>query len=109
LGTLLNNNLPFCTLHTKGFDIQCDLHQLAQSYGELECFQSYEMLLDMQKLFKGVTGGLSGLSKVDKKYNHHTIKWLWLTVVHLLLTFSSLVDMFATTPSLCIPNAVRKY
>jgi len=67
------------------------------------------MLLDMQKLFKGVTGGLSGLSKVDKKYNHHTIKWLWLTVVHLLLTFSSLVDMFATTPSLCIPNAVRKY
>jgi len=46
-----------------GFDIQCDLHQLAQSYGELECFQSYEMLLDMQKLFKGVTGGLSGLSK----------------------------------------------
>ncbi|RLN29260.1 hypothetical protein C2845_PM05G22560 [Panicum miliaceum] len=46
-----------------GFDIQCDLHQLAQSYGELECFQSYEMLLDMQKLFKGVNGGLSGLSK----------------------------------------------
>ncbi|PVH62530.1 hypothetical protein PAHAL_3G316500 [Panicum hallii] len=46
-----------------GFDIQCDLHQLAQSYGELECFQSYKMLLDMQKLFKGVTGGLSGLSK----------------------------------------------
>lgn len=47
-----------------GYDIQCDLHQLTQSYGELECFQSYEMLLDMQKLFKEVTGGLSGLSKV---------------------------------------------
>ncbi|AQK93255.1 uncharacterized protein LOC100382828 [Zea mays] len=46
-----------------GYDIQCDLHQLTRSYGELECFQSYEMVLDMQKLFKGVTGGLSGLSK----------------------------------------------
>ncbi|TVU18952.1 hypothetical protein EJB05_35075 [Eragrostis curvula] len=46
-----------------GYDVQCDLHQLSQSYGELECFQSYEMLLDIQKLFKGATGGLSGLSK----------------------------------------------
>ncbi|TKW27820.1 hypothetical protein SEVIR_3G282600v4 [Setaria viridis] len=46
-----------------GYDIQCDLHQLTQSYGQLECFQSYERLLDMQKLFKWVTGGLSGLSK----------------------------------------------
>uniref|UniRef100_A0A0A9DY52 3'-5' exonuclease domain-containing protein n=1 Tax=Arundo donax TaxID=35708 RepID=A0A0A9DY52_ARUDO len=46
-----------------GYDVQCDLHQLAQSYGELECFQSYEMLLDIQKLFDGATGGLSGLSK----------------------------------------------
>ncbi|GJM88347.1 hypothetical protein PR202_ga04400 [Eleusine coracana subsp. coracana] len=46
-----------------GYDVQCDLHQLSQSYGELECFQSYEMLLDLQKVFKGATGGLSGLSK----------------------------------------------
>ncbi|KAL6865050.1 hypothetical protein ACP4OV_016201 [Aristida adscensionis] len=46
-----------------GYDIQCDLHQLSLSYGDLECFQSYEMLLDMQKMFKGVTGGLSGLAK----------------------------------------------
>lgn len=46
-----------------GYNLQCDLHQLSQSYGELECFQSYEMLLDIQKLFKGATGGLSGLSK----------------------------------------------
>ncbi|KAL6620068.1 hypothetical protein ACP70R_035207 [Stipagrostis hirtigluma subsp. patula] len=51
------------TILKLGYDIQCDLHQLSQSYGELECFQSYEMLLDMQKLFKEVTGGLSGLSK----------------------------------------------
>ncbi|KAF0925812.1 hypothetical protein E2562_018466 [Oryza meyeriana var. granulata] len=46
-----------------GYNLQCDLHQLSQSYGELKCFQSYEMLLDIQKLFKGATGGLSGLSK----------------------------------------------
>jgi hypothetical protein len=37
-------------------------------YGELECFQSYEMLLDIQKLFIGATGGLSRLSKM---YNQH--------------------------------------
>ncbi|XP_051197784.1 uncharacterized protein [Lolium perenne] len=47
----------------KGYNLQCDLHQLSQSYGELLCFQSYEMLLDIQKLFKETTGGLSGLSK----------------------------------------------
>uniref|UniRef100_A0ACD5U4F2 Uncharacterized protein n=3 Tax=Avena sativa TaxID=4498 RepID=A0ACD5U4F2_AVESA len=46
-----------------GYNLQCDLHQLSQSYGELLCFQSYEMLLDIQKLFKETTGGLSGLSK----------------------------------------------
>ncbi|KAG8085276.1 hypothetical protein GUJ93_ZPchr0010g9142 [Zizania palustris] len=46
-----------------GYNFQCDLHQLSQSYGELKCFQYYEMLLDIQKLFKGATGGLSGLSK----------------------------------------------
>ncbi|KAI4964243.1 hypothetical protein ZWY2020_006815 [Hordeum vulgare] len=46
-----------------GYNLQCDLHQLTQSYGELLCFQSYEMLLDIQKLFKETTGGLSGLSK----------------------------------------------
>jgi hypothetical protein len=80
--------LTFCTWDTKGYDIQCDLHQLTRSYGELECFQSYEMVLDMQKLFKGVTGGLSGLSKVYKYIIRHRIKWLQLTVVHQLLTFS---------------------
>nr|CAD1828539.1 unnamed protein product [Ananas comosus var. bracteatus] len=46
-----------------GYNLQCDLQQLSQSYGELECFRSYEMLLDIQKLFKEPTGGLSGLSK----------------------------------------------
>jgi len=67
------------------------------------------MLLDMQKLFKGVTGGLSGLSKVDKKYNHHTIKWLWLTVVHLLLTFSSLDSIFMYSDSEMLSGNIRSW
>lgn len=50
------------------------------------------MLLDMQKLFNWVTGGLSGLSKVDK----HIIKWLQLTFIHLLFDIFFLGrDMFA--------------
>ncbi|KAJ4775898.1 hypothetical protein LUZ62_060155 [Rhynchospora pubera] len=46
-----------------GYNLQCDLHQLSHSYGDLECFRSYEMLLDIQKLFKQTPGGLAGLSK----------------------------------------------
>ncbi|XP_031485793.1 uncharacterized protein LOC116254505 isoform X3 [Nymphaea colorata] len=46
-----------------GYNVQCDLHQLTQSYEELECFQSYDMLLDIQKMFKQGSGGLSGLCK----------------------------------------------
>ncbi|KAJ3676083.1 hypothetical protein LUZ60_003495 [Juncus effusus] len=46
-----------------GYNLQCDLYQLSHSYGNLECFRSYEMLLDIQKLFKQTHGGLAGLSK----------------------------------------------
>ncbi|WCJ43020.1 Polynucleotidyl transferase ribonuclease H-like superfamily protein [Euphorbia peplus] len=46
-----------------GYNFQCDIRQLAQSYGELKCFKQYEMLLDIQNLFKEVRGGLSGLAK----------------------------------------------
>ncbi|XP_072959906.1 uncharacterized protein [Typha angustifolia] len=46
-----------------GYNLQCDLHQLSHSYGDLECFSSYQMLLDIQKLFKEPSGGLSGLAK----------------------------------------------
>ncbi|XP_077240823.1 polynucleotidyl transferase, ribonuclease H-like superfamily protein isoform X2 [Tasmannia lanceolata] len=46
-----------------GYNFQCDLQQLSHSYGELECFKYYEMLLDIQKLFKERKGGLSGLAK----------------------------------------------
>ncbi|ONK63283.1 uncharacterized protein A4U43_C07F13370 [Asparagus officinalis] len=46
-----------------GYNLQCDLHQLSHSYGELECFRYYEMLLDIQKLFNERSGGLSGLAQ----------------------------------------------
>ncbi|RWR94255.1 3'-5' exonuclease domain-containing protein [Cinnamomum micranthum f. kanehirae] len=46
-----------------GYNLQCDLQQLSLSYGDLECFKYYEMLLDIQKLFKQQKGGLSGLAK----------------------------------------------
>ncbi|KAK8946928.1 hypothetical protein KSP39_PZI007095 [Platanthera zijinensis] len=46
-----------------GYNLQCDLHQLSQSYGDLTCFRYYEMLLDLQKLFNQTVGGLSGLSE----------------------------------------------
>ncbi|CAA7041960.1 unnamed protein product [Microthlaspi erraticum] len=46
-----------------GYNFQCDIKQLALSYGDLECFKSYEMLLDIQNVFKEATGGLSGLTK----------------------------------------------
>ncbi|XP_048424288.1 uncharacterized protein LOC103962292 isoform X1 [Pyrus x bretschneideri] len=46
-----------------GYNFQCDMKQLAHSYGELECFKHYEMLLDIQNVFKEPSGGLSGLAK----------------------------------------------
>ncbi|KAG6646717.1 hypothetical protein CIPAW_07G027300 [Carya illinoinensis] len=45
------------------YNFQCDMKQLAHSYGELECFRQYEMLLDIQNVFKERQGGLSGLAK----------------------------------------------
>lgn len=46
-----------------GYNFQCDIKQLAHSYGELECFKHYEMLLDIQNVFKEPKGGLSGLAE----------------------------------------------
>lgn len=45
-----------------GYNFQCDVNQLAHSYGELTCFKHYEMLLDIQNVFKEPRGGLSGLA-----------------------------------------------
>lgn len=46
-----------------GYNLQCDLKQLSHSYGKMECFKHYEMLLDIQNVFKECSGGLSGLSE----------------------------------------------
>ncbi|ESQ29728.1 hypothetical protein EUTSA_v10023373mg [Eutrema salsugineum] len=46
-----------------GYNFQCDIKQLALSYGDLECFKRYDMLLDIQNVFKEPCGGLSGLTK----------------------------------------------
>ncbi|KAK8495910.1 hypothetical protein V6N13_031891 [Hibiscus sabdariffa] len=46
-----------------GYSFQCDVKQLAQSYGDLKCFKCYNMLLDIQNLFKDPRGGLSGLAE----------------------------------------------
>ncbi|KAK6911630.1 3'-5' exonuclease domain [Dillenia turbinata] len=46
-----------------GYNFQCDIKQLAHSYAKLVCFKHYEMLLDIQNVFKEPRGGLSGLAK----------------------------------------------
>ncbi|XP_009612152.1 uncharacterized protein [Nicotiana tomentosiformis] len=57
-----------CILHSTrvlklGYNFQCDMKQLAGSYGQLQCFKHYDMLLDIQNVFKEPGGGLSGLAK----------------------------------------------
>lgn len=42
------------------------MKQLAQSYEDFDCFKHFEMLLDIQNVFKEPRGGLSGLTKVNK-------------------------------------------
>ncbi|MBA0632311.1 hypothetical protein Godav_001076, partial [Gossypium davidsonii] len=49
--------------HIVGYNFHCDVKQLAQSYGDLECFKCYNMLLDIQNMFKDPRGGLSGLAE----------------------------------------------
>ncbi|KAL0387373.1 UNVERIFIED_CONTAM: hypothetical protein Sradi_2619100, partial [Sesamum radiatum] len=46
-----------------GYNFQCDVKQLAHSYGELKCFKHFDMLLDIQNVFKEPRGGLSGLAE----------------------------------------------
>ncbi|CAH9145054.1 unnamed protein product [Cuscuta epithymum] len=46
-----------------GYNFQCDMAQLARSYERLRCFKHYDMLLDIQNLFKEPRGGLAGLTK----------------------------------------------
>ncbi|KAL1341448.1 hypothetical protein AAHE18_09G087500 [Arachis hypogaea] len=46
-----------------GYNFQCDTRQLAQSYPELKCFKNYELLLDIQNIFKEPRGGLARLTE----------------------------------------------
>ncbi|CAN0897228.1 Exonuclease mut-7 homolog [Linum grandiflorum] len=46
-----------------GYNFKCDIKQLAGSYTELNCFKQYQMLLDVQNVFKEPCGGLSGLAE----------------------------------------------
>lgn len=57
-----------CLLHSPsilklGYNFQCDVKQLAHSYRELRCFKHFDMLLDIQNVFKERSGGLSGLAE----------------------------------------------
>lgn len=45
-----------------GYNFKCDVQQLSHSYEDLKCFKHYEMLLDIQNVFKEYQGGLSGLA-----------------------------------------------
>ena len=56
--------IPARWLIFSGYNFQCDMKQLAQSYAELKCFKNYELLLDIQNIFKEPRGGLAGLAEV---------------------------------------------
>lgn len=63
LDTCLSQILQSYSILKLGYNFQCDIKQLALSYGDLKCFKSYDMLLDIQNVFKEPCGGLSGLTK----------------------------------------------
>ena len=49
-----------------GYNFQCDMKQLTSSYETLGCLNHFEMLLDIQNVFKESSGGLSGLAEVKR-------------------------------------------
>jgi hypothetical protein len=53
---------------SSGYNFQCDIKQLALSYGDLKCFERYDMLLDIQNVFNEPFGGLAGLTKVSSSF-----------------------------------------
>ncbi|CAH8381956.1 unnamed protein product [Eruca vesicaria subsp. sativa] len=63
LDTCLSQILQSYSTLKLGYNFQCDIKQLALSYGDLKCFKRYDMLLDIQNVFKEPCGGLSGLTK----------------------------------------------
>ncbi|KAL1219142.1 3'-5' exonuclease [Cardamine amara subsp. amara] len=63
LDNCLSQILQSYSILKLGYNFQCDIKQLNLSYGDLECFKRYDMLLDIQNVFKEKCGGLSGLTK----------------------------------------------
>ncbi|XP_010528921.1 PREDICTED: uncharacterized protein LOC104805911 isoform X2 [Tarenaya hassleriana] len=63
LDECLTQILQSCRILKLGYNFLCDIKQLAHSYEDLECFKRYDMLLDIQNVFKEPCGGLSGLTK----------------------------------------------
>ncbi|KAF7805066.1 exonuclease mut-7-like protein isoform X1 [Senna tora] len=63
LDDCLTRILQSPTILKLGYDILCDIKQLAHSYEKLKCFKNFESLLDLQNLFKDPRGGLSGLAE----------------------------------------------
>lgn len=63
LDNCLTNILHSPGILKLGYNFQCDIKQLSHSYGELKCFKHFEMLLDIQNVFKEPRGGLAGLAE----------------------------------------------
>ncbi|XP_022159873.1 uncharacterized protein LOC111026160 [Momordica charantia] len=63
LDNCLTRILQSSSILKLGYNFQCDTKQLSHSYEPLQCFKRYEMLLDIQSVFKEHRGGLSGLAK----------------------------------------------
>lgn len=75
-----------------GYNFQCDVAQLARSYGRLECFKHYDMLLDIQNVFKEPRGGLSGLAKVLQHIPPPS--WVYACDLHGTLSFLKHICLF---------------
>ncbi|XP_054802789.1 uncharacterized protein LOC129306302 isoform X3 [Prosopis cineraria] len=63
LDNCLTRILQSPTMLKLGYNFQCDIKQLSHSYEELKCFKHFELLLDIQNVFKNHHGGLSGLAE----------------------------------------------
>lgn len=63
LDNCLTRFLQSSSILKLGYNFQCDIKQLSHSYESLQCFKHYDMLLDIQNVFKDHSGGLSGLAK----------------------------------------------
>lgn len=58
------NNSDRCCYMISGYNFQCDINQLSQSYKDMKCFKNCEKLLDIQNVYKEPRGGLAGLAEV---------------------------------------------